>query len=373
MMRRLVGGLFCVLLLGGATVSSAQGPAPCRWVTNSTTFQDGILFGVTAPEPNEVLAVGAKVSLGGRARTLIRHWDGAWETQPSPNANRQNNQLNGVAVAPNLTAWAVGEIRHTETRNSKTLVLRYKESEWRLRDSLNPSEDKNVLNGVDIAPSGDVYAAGERWNANQEYRTMIQRWDGKEWKVLRSSFPGILSDLDVIADDDIWAVGTKVVEGGSGRMFAVHFNGTKWTEVAVPSPAEGYSVLYDVSAAAPDDVWAVGEWYDRGDPRARIVHFDGTKWSKPAMTDLGTFVTLYGVSALDSDTAVAVGEDQHDDHDSRVVIEWDGTSWARADQDDETQSNWPQAVALAPDGSGWAVGYHSDEPSTEYIERRTCG
>lgn len=370
LVRRLVGGLVCVLLLGGATVSGAQEPAPCRWVTDATTVRDAVLFGVTAPESTNVFAVGARATAEDRAVTLVRHWDGsAWETQPSPNANRQSNFLNDVAAAPDGTAWAVGERSRV---NSKTVVQRYDGTTWRMQRSLNPSEKLNVLNGVDVAPSGDVYAAGARWNAKGRYRTMVHRYDGEAWKMVASRFPGILWDLDVVAENDVWAVGTKSVDG-RGRTFAVHFDGTRWTEVATPSPGDGFSVLYGVSAAAPDDVWAVGEWYDRGEPLAWIIHFDGTSWSASEIPDLGTYVTLRGVSALDADTAVAVGEDQHDDHDSRVLIEWDGTSWSRADQDDESVSNWPLAVDLAPDGGGWAVGYHSDDPATEYIERRTCG
>lgn len=369
--RRWVGGLVCGVVLGGATVSGAQPPPPCRWVTYPSTVRDAIFFGVTADDPNNVLAVGAVVPAAGKARTFIRHWDGSsWETEPSPNVNEQNHQLNGVAVAPDGIAWAVGERRG---KRSKTIVQRFDGQTWRTHPSLNPSEDKNVLNGVEVAPSGTVYAAGARWNANKKYRTMVHRWNGEEWKMVASRFPGIFWDLDVVANDDIWAVGTKVTASGGGRIFAAHFDGTSWTEVATPPPGEGFSVLYDVSAAAPDDVWAVGEWYDRGEPRAVIVHFDGTSWSAPEIPDFGTYTTLFGVSALDADTAVAVGEDQHDDDDSRVVIEWDGTSWARANQDGESVANWPQAVDLSPDGGGWAVGYHSDDPSTDYLERRTCG
>ncbi|HYP22453.1 MAG TPA: hypothetical protein VEV43_02670, partial [Actinomycetota bacterium] len=266
-------------------------------------------------------------------------------------------------------AWAVGERGQTKV---KTIVQRYDGTSWRMRPSLNPSADRNVLYGVDVAPSGDVYAAGTRFNAKRRFRTMVHHYDGTAWKMVAGRYPGVLWDVDVVAEDDVWAVGTKSVDG-RGRAFAVHFDGTGWTEVPTPSPGDGFSVFYGVSGSAPDDVWAVGEWYDRGDPRAWAIHFDGTSWSAAELPDLGTFVTLRGVSALDADTAVAVGEDQHDDHDSRVVIEWDGTSWSRAGQDDETQNNWPLAVDLAPDGAGWAVGYHSADPATEYIERRTCG
>src|SRR5688572_4694747 len=106
-MRRLVGGLACVLLLGGATVSGAQEPAGCSWATDSAAVRDAVLFDVTAAGPTNVLAVGAVVNAEGRARTLVRHWDGSsWETQPSTNVNNQHHQLNDVAVAPDGTAWA---------------------------------------------------------------------------------------------------------------------------------------------------------------------------------------------------------------------------------------------------------------------------
>lgn len=369
-MRSLVGCLVCVLLLGGAAVSGAQEPGQCGWATHNASVPDAVLFDVTAAGPTNVLAVGAVVNSEGRARTLVRHWDGAsWQTQPSTNANNQHHQLNEVAFAPDGTAWAVGERRG---RKTKTVVLRYDGTSWLMHSSLNPSEDRNLLNGVDVAPSGDVYAAGARWNAKRQYRTMVHLWDGESWKQFRSAHPGILWDLDVIAEDDIWAVGAQITASGGGASFAVHFDGTRWTEVAVPSPGDGYNVLYEVSAAAPDDVWAVGEWYRRGEPRAWIVHYDGERWSAPEIPDFSTYVSLRGVSALDADTAVIVGEDQ-DSEDSRVVLEWDGTSWARADQGEATDTSWPQAVELTPDGEGWAVGYTTTDPATDYVERRTCG
>ena len=369
-MRRLVGGFVCVLLLGGAAVSTAQEPVPCRWATESAGVKNMVLNGVAAPAPTNVFAVGTGYSRG-QWRTLVRHWDGdSWKTQPSPNVNDQVHALNDVAVAADGTAWAVGERGQSKV---KTVVQRYDGTTWRMQRSPNPSKDRNVLYGVDVAPSGDVYAAGTRWNAKRQFRTMIQHYDGDAWEMLAGGYSGTLWAVDVVADDDIWAVGTKTVRGAR-RTLAIHFDGTRWSEVATPSPGKGTSILYDVSAAAPDDVWAVGDWYDRGTPRAWVVHFDGTSWSRAEIPDLTTEVGLRGVSALDADTAVAVGEDFDAAGDNRAVIEWDGSSWTRAEQDDDGMSTWLHAVDLAPDGEGWAVGYHSGDPeSEEYVERRTCG
>jgi hypothetical protein len=379
-MRRSVGVLVCVLLLGGATVSGAQEPSSCRWATDTATIPNAFLSGVTAPDSTNVLAVGGVVNSQGRTRTLVRHWDGSsWETQPSANVNTQSHELTDVAVAPDGTAWAVGARGSWETK-MKTVVQRYDGSSWAMRSSLNPSEERNMLSGVDVAPSGDVYVVGARLNAKRKYRTMIHRTDGSAWKVFRTD-PGVLWDVDVVADDDVWAVGEKGV-GVRSRTFVLHFDGARWTEVATPSPGAGFSTLFSVSAAAPDDVWAVGEWWggDHGDALPWIVHFDGTNWSAPQIPNLTTQVGLLGVSALDADTAVAVGVDySYPVEDSRVVIEWNGTSWTRAEQDGDSHTGWLMAVDLAPDGGGWTVGHHQTESpstgfvSTDYIERRTCG
>ena len=108
-MRRLVGGLVCVLLLGGSAASVAQEPVSCRWAPKGgAPVRPAFLHGVAAPGPTNVFAVGTGYSQG-QWRTLVRHWDGSsWETQPSPNANKQTHTLNDVAVAADGTAWAVG-------------------------------------------------------------------------------------------------------------------------------------------------------------------------------------------------------------------------------------------------------------------------
>jgi hypothetical protein len=379
-MRQLVGALVCVLLLGGATISGAQEPASCAWATEPATVADAFLNGVTAADPTNVLAVGAVTNSQGRTRTLVRHWDGSsWERQPSPNVNKQSHELTDVAFAPKGKAWAVGT---RGGKRTKTVVQRYDGSSWATRASLNPSVDRNMFTGVDVAPSGAVYAVGAQLNGKGKFRTMIHRYNGKTWKEFRSD-PGVLWDVDVRANKDIWAVGEKGV-GVRSRTFLLHFNGTKWTEVATPSPNQGFSTFFAVSAAARDDVWAVGEWWGGGgysDARPWIVHFDGTSWSASETPALATEkMGLFGVSALDADTVVAVGLDyKYPVEDSRVVIEWNGTSWTRAEQEGDTYTGALLDVDLTPDGGGWLVGnQYSESPTTEfvsadYIARRTCG
>ncbi|HEX2195827.1 MAG TPA: hypothetical protein VHJ76_02785 [Actinomycetota bacterium] len=371
-MRRSVGVLVATLVLGGTTFAVAQAQPDCRWVSDPGTTPDATLFGVVTSDSSEdVWAVGSSTNSRGRERTLVRHWDGSqWETQPSPNARRQSNRLNDVAIAPDGSLWAVGT---RSRRTLKIVVQRYDGTAWRMRRSLNPSDELNVLDGIDVAPSGVVYAAGSRWNAQRQYRMMIQRYDGA-WELVPNRMAGRLLDVDVVSDTDVWAVGTKTA-GRQSHMVALHYDGTSWTETPMPDLGGTFSILNGVSAAAPDDVWAAGSYIlSGGESRPVIVHYDGTEWSVADLPSPAEELELLDVAAV-GPFAVAVGQNHDFDfgEDTRVVLEWDGSSWAAAEQDDELQGNDLLATDVAADGRGWAVGYHSTRPQTDYIERRTCG
>ncbi len=372
LVRRPVAGLVFAVVLCSAGLSGAQEQADCRWATDPAATRNAILSGVTAVDPTTVWAVGSRYGSDDWGRTLVRRWDGtSWQTYPSPTVEEQTNHLNDVAVEPDGAAWAVGD---RSRRTMKTIVQRYDGTRWRMQRSLNPSETLNSLEAVDVTPTGSVYAVGSRWNDNRRYRTMIQHFDGADWRMVRVGRPGLLYDVDVVGDGDVWAVGVKTEHRAAGA-YAVHFDGETWTEVAAPDVGGGFSILRGVSAAAPDDVWAVGAYHENSEPQPLILHFDGTSWSVAQLPGLDSDVEIFDVSALDAATAVAVGQQHSYDfgEDSRVVLEWDGSAWTRAVQDDDRVSNWLHAVDLAPDGQAWAVGYHSTHPLTSYVEHRTCG
>ncbi|HEX2293902.1 MAG TPA: hypothetical protein VHN37_01185 [Actinomycetota bacterium] len=351
--------------------SIAQEPA-CSWSTDADTIRRAILFGVDAVDAANVWAVGSVANDRGRERTLVRHWDGAeWTTHPSPNVKDQSNRLNDVVALPDGTAWAVGGRSRLKL---KTIVQRYDGTRWRMQRSLNPSQELNSLEAVDVTPSGDVYAVGSRWNAKREYRTMIHRFDGEAWTLVPSRIPGLFYDVEAIADDDIWAVGTHSV-GRRSQVLVVHYDGESWTQsTSLPPMNARFSVLYAVSGSGPDDVWAVGQYIAEGSTRPLVLHYDGAEWSFGHLPDLGSSdIVLRDVSAPSPDFAVAVGQRTYEyQEDSRVVLEWDGSAWSDAARDDDFISNWLEAADVAPDRTAWAVGYHSTHPQTSYALRRTC-
>ena len=103
-------------------------------------------------------------------------------------------------------------------------------------------------------------------------------------------------DLWGFSDSDVWAV------GGWGRGVALHWNGSGWSQVELPSPEP----LRGIWGASPDDVWAVGE-------HGAVLRWNGTAWRRvPAPTA----ELLTGVSGTSADDVWLVGP--------TVALHWDG-------------------------------------------------
>jgi len=129
---------------------------------------------------------------------------------------------------------------------------------------------------------------------------------------------------------DAWAVGNFLgPNDDDGQvMLAEHWDGTAWSQVTTPNVMGSDEKLNAVSAAAANDVWAVGSINRTGfahtDPLA--AHWDGTSWTivpTPATTG-GSKSILFGVANLGGGNAWAVGRSEG----NRALAEhWDGSAW----------------------------------------------
>src|SRR5438105_2376300 len=72
------------------------------------------------------------------------------------------------------------------------------------------------------------------------------------------TFTGQLVCVTAISHDVAWAVGYSGT-GSDVRTLMVHWDGRTWTRVASPRSVDGMPGLINgVSAASPEDAWAVG-------------------------------------------------------------------------------------------------------------------
>lgn len=205
--------------------------------------------------------------------------------------------LEGVAVAPNGDAFAVGS---TNGDNPRPLAFRIHDGKpTRTPTPVDTSADAlNDLRAV-AAPGDDAaWAVG----AN-----LVLRWDGRRWRRERAP-AGSYWGVSASSAKDVWAVGTAWNGGG---FVVSHFDGTSWRRVpflpipsATTTAAQGralvlFSHLEAVLARGPDDVWAVGG--GTGAVPALAAHWDGTRWRRFDVPD-SRFLVLFWIAALPDGT-----------------------------------------------------------------------
>ncbi|MDP9296968.1 MAG: hypothetical protein M3O88_09790, partial [Actinomycetota bacterium] len=119
-----------------------------------------------------------------------------------------------------------------------------------------------------------------------------------------------------IGPNNAWAVGSYWKDGAY-RGLTEHWDGSVWSVVRTPHPhvrlpgprsvALNDSPLYSIDAAASNDVWAVGSFFDGHQYQAQAEHWNGMKWRLSRTPERGA---LLGVSARSS-RAWAVGSFFH--------------------------------------------------------------
>jgi hypothetical protein len=287
MMKRLqVSMLPCMLAIVLATLLVGERAAAAALTCGTWSFvaspsiasTDAFLYGVAAISSKNVWAVG---SLSGSRSPLIEQWNGQqWSIVPSPYGGT-GSTLNAITTVPRRAQlWAVGY--SLEATSTQTFVEFWQGTRWSITPSPNVDSAFNSLNGVAAVSDDDVWAVGSYYYNGSPTQTLIEHWNGKKWKIIKSPNPGSYNDLygvAAISEDNVWAVGDY--QGSSGDLSLIeHWDGHNWSIVPSPSPGAGFNALPSVAALATNNVWA-GGYYSNGEVPilAVIEHWDGTSWS----------------------------------------------------------------------------------------------
>jgi hypothetical protein len=181
--------------------------------------------------------------------------------------------------------------------------------------------------------------------SSTEARALTARWGGHAWRVVEAPSPSsdtLLTDVLALGPGDVWAVGEYQTPDFTWHTLAEHWDGLAWSQVPTPDAAQGISGLKAVGGAAPNDLWAVGN---------PTLHWDGVQWQVATMADASA--VLYDVAALATDDVWAVGAEVTGTH----AEHWDGSAWTVIPTPDRTAySNSFMSVAVRSSGDVSAVG-----------------
>jgi hypothetical protein len=181
------------------------------------------------------------------------------------------------------------------------------------------------------------------------------------WTIVSSpnKGPSWVFGLSALAPDDAWAVGNYYEHGY--EPLAEHWDGASWTIIDTPDlPSD--TVLSDVADASASEAWAVGTTNLGNHPtKTLILHWDGTAWEarsspSPSKDPFYGENPLYGVAALPSGEAWAVGYRFTNGGYQALILHWNGSVWDVADVPKIAYRKLTSVVALGPNDV-WAVGY----------------
>jgi hypothetical protein len=328
------------------------------------------LRGVATVSPTEAWAVGSA-----DLRSVIEHFNGtAWTITPNPHTGA-SDRLDAVAVTSATDAWAVGS-SGDDNGGSRGLIEHWNGTAW----SIVPSPvltANDILNGIAARSATDAWAVGA---TDFNGTTLVEHWNGTSWTAVPAPSPGTLGNtlagVTIIGANDAWAVGTATDlpdQAPRPRPLALYWNGTAWTEVAMPQPADfPNSVMAGVTGVASNDVWAVGN----GVVSQLIEHWNGTAWTiVPSPSTSG--VLLNGVTAVGHNDVWAVGNGNFFGSGKSFSERWNGTTWNTVPTPTGSQGGELDAVASLPSGLVWAVGGQINDRATfaskSLILRNTAG
>jgi len=353
-----VAALAVIVGAPGGIASAAVGGLTV--VSTPVLTRPAVLNAVALAAPADGWAVGS-VGLsplaGSGVDTLIEHWNGTgWTVAPTPAVSSSDEALTGVAAFSPTDAWAVGwQLRYGGYSQAAPILMHWNGSGWARKAP--PSTAVPTA----IAGSGpdDIWAVGGG---------AFEHFDGAVWRSVPAAVPvGSVTGISVISPSDAWAVGSINAQPGGysdlAHPYVVHWDGSAWTRVGVPHPATD-ARLSAVSASSPTDVWAVGSALDPATQTTAgfAVHFDGTRWARVAVPSLGGLNGLSGVTTAGPANAWTVGSREGFTSNGNAVLRtlaehWDGHQWRIVTSpNDSSQDNYLTAVTLDRTGQVWTVG-----------------
>jgi hypothetical protein len=303
-------------------------------------------------------------------RTLAQRWNGtAWKVVSSPNVGG-DNQLHGVSAVSSNVAWAVGESASGLGGVQQTLVLRWNGTSWTVKESPNAGGDdtQNVLEDVSALSGTRAYAVGYYDGGAGDWRTLIMRWNGTNWKRMLSPNVGdgnnVLHDVVALSTTNIWAVGEYFdLDANASKTLVLHWNGDAWHRVASPPAGSISTSLQSVAAVSATDVWAVGFRFGTTSNRTLILHWNGRAWKRIDSPNAGAFNNeLYGVAATTRANAWAVGrvlDPAGSGSYLSLILRWDGSRWRVQPHPRLGTEDRFTSIAATSSTNAWAVGSHS--------------
>lgn len=304
-----------------ATLQSLSGFAPA-------------FSGADARASDDVWAAGGTMSSGDNPASFIEHWNGsAWSTIYSSRLQR----ILRVKVGSPRRAWAY---------TADGALLQWDGAAWAIQE-LPPLGTANYMfTDVHALAANNVWAVGS-FSHYSIATALTEHWDGTSWQVIPTPDFGAkwntLAGVDGLNDDDVWAVGTLEQNLDRTDALILHWDGTKWTQVATP-PIDTSNYLTAVAVVSANNVWAVGTSFQDSQFKKMILHWDGSNWTRVTTGDAAGQGDLAAIAVANSNDIWAAGTS---------LLHWDGAAWIAVTDFPANPAIYLNTIAKGVTGDVW--------------------
>lgn len=236
--------------------------------------------------------------------------------------------------------------------------------------SMLGGKDSNSLKGIAIISENDVWEVGSK-EKNITSDPLALHWNGTKWEDVAVPSPdeggnAYLEKIAPLSASYIWAVGASNNDGNDQRAFIINWDGKSWHKFASPNPGTAGDVLSGVTVVAKNNAWAVGYYMDEQlIEHPLIFQWDGNSWFVDPSFHFGIRGRLFDVTALAWNDIWAVGYYYGDKTQPlALMLHWDGKSWNMVHPLVISAGIYPRAISAASTDDVWAVGSDGERGAT---------
>ncbi|MDQ1478717.1 MAG: hypothetical protein QOE62_3946 [Actinomycetota bacterium] len=312
------------------TASGSSHPFSLRW--NGTAWSivafpspaggSGDVHDVSCVSSTSCVAAGAEDDYVGAGQAWIQSWNGTkWTAMAHPSAGRYSS-LGDIACPSSAACIAVGLYQPLSSSKLLSLTERWNGTAWSI--SAPPAGgSQSQLEQVSCPTTTFCFAVGHA--VNTSLTPLAKRWDGTSWTIVALPRPAgssntTLTGVSCTSSTSCFAVGYYFASANSVKTLTERWNGTAWTIVPSPNPANQNATLRAVSCHAATSCTAIGS----GDKlRVMVERWNGSVWAiTNGMSD--TTKNLQAVSCPAATSCIAVGSNGT----GTFARHWNGSMWA---------------------------------------------
>jgi Putative Ig domain len=237
---------------------------------------------------------------------------------------------------------------------------------WWTAPSSNPTSNDELL-GVSCVSSKVCTAVGYAVDESGNLATLIEKWNGSVWTTMPSPNPADTSPDVLDAVSCASATRCMAVGQSSSQTLVESWDGKTWSILPSPNPGTSNNLLTGVScvnAISGSSIRCVAVGSDfQGGFQTLVESWNGITWSVVPSPSIDSASNLMGISCIRFRNCTAVGAATEAGNPLTLIEKWNGNSWSIVPSPNPENGGLLDGVSCVSAVSCFAVGSGNYSPA----------